>query len=72
MSLEANYCIQVLTSKISEKNLNLLVEEANSDKYDGFGALRIESRQNYLAFRLGEYEDYKESLKDIVPIQKNS
>ncbi len=70
MSLEANYCIQVLTSKISEKNLNLLVEEANSDKYDGFGALRIESRQNYLAFRLGEYEDYKESLKDIVPIQK--
>ena len=70
MSLEANYCIQVLTSNASKKNLNLLMNEAKSNKYNGFDTIRVESRGNYLTFRLGEYKDYKETFKDIFLVQK--
>lgn len=68
ISLEANYCIQVLTTNKSE--LNFVVNEAKSTKYNSFDSVRVESRGNYLVFRIGDYFRYGDARDDIADIRR--
>lgn len=68
VSIEANYCVQVLTANSSERNS--ILNEAKSDKYDSFDAVRIENRGRYLVFRIGDYSRYRDASRDIAEIKK--
>lgn len=67
ISLEANYCIQVLTTNKAE--LNFIVNEAKNIKYSNFDAVRVERRGNYLVFRVGDYNSYRDALSDVENIR---
>lgn len=68
ISLEANYCIQVLTANESERNS--IIKKASSRNYAEFNDVRVESRGRYLVFRIGDYKRYKDARKDIIRIQE--
>jgi len=67
-SLEANYCIQVLTTNESEKNS--VISKASSEQYNRFNAVRVESRGRYLVFRIGDYSRYKDATQDMYALKK--
>lgn len=68
ISLEANYCIQVLTTNESEKNS--VISKASSEEYNKFNAVRVESRGRYLVFRIGDYSRYRDATQDIYELRK--
>lgn len=70
VSLEANYCIQVLTTNLSEKNV--VIDQAKSSKYDNLQNVRVESRSSYLVFRIGDYSRYRDAQNDIKQIKKSN
>ena len=57
INLEANYCIQVITTDTSKKNF--IIQKASSEEYSSFSDVRVEKRGNYLVLRIGDYKDYK-------------
>jgi len=67
VSLEANYCIQVMTANESEKNF--VIEEASSNKYSQFDTVRVEKRGRYLVFRIGDYRRYGDGVADMRAIR---
>jgi len=68
ISLEAKYCIQVLTSNESEKNS--IISEARSENYNQFDDVRVEVRGRYLVLRIGDYKRYRDAKGDIRKIKK--
>jgi len=68
LSLEANYCIQVLSADSSERNS--IVDEAKSNKYNKFDNVRVESRGRYLVLRVGDYARYKDAKSDIRALRR--
>jgi len=68
ISLEANYCIQVLTSNASEKNS--VLTEVKSGNYNQFENVRVDSRGNYLVFRIGDYTQYNDAKDDIAAVKQ--
>jgi len=68
LSLEANYCIQVLTTDGSEKNS--VIRKASSKQYDKFNLVRVESRGRYLVFRIGDYLHYRDATEDMYELRK--
>jgi len=68
ISLEGNYCIQVLTTNKSEKNS--VIRQASSEQYSKFDDVRVESRGRYLVFRIGDYARYKDARRDIYELKK--
>ncbi len=68
VSLEANYCIQVLTTNSSEQDS--VVNIAASSSYNQFSDIRVETRGRYLVFRVGEYASYNEATQDVREIKK--
>ena len=68
VSLEANYCVQVLSADSSERNS--IVEEAKSNKYSKFDSVRVESRGRYLVLRVGDYRRYKDAKSDIRALRR--
>lgn len=67
-SLDANYCIQVLSTDRS--NQDFIVNEAKSINYTQFSNVRVESRGRYLVFRIGDYRDYNDALGDISAVRR--
>lgn len=68
LSLEANYCVQVLTANESERSS--IVKRASSPDFAQFNDVRVESRGHYLVFRIGDYESYKDASRDISLIKE--
>jgi len=68
LSLEAKYCIQVLTSNVSERNA--IVGEARSGNYTQFEDVRVETRGRYLVFRIGDYKKYSDARDDIREVKR--
>jgi len=68
VSLEAKYCIQVLTSNESERNS--IVSEARSENYSQFDDVRVETRGRYLVLRVGDYRRYSDAKDDIRKIKR--
>lgn len=68
VTLEANYCIQVLTTNASDKNS--IIREASNKYYNQFNDVRVESRGNYLVFRIGDYSQYNDARSDINAIRR--
>ena len=68
VSLEANYCVQVLSADSSERNS--IVDEAKSNKYSKFDNVRVESRGRYLVLRVGDYARYKDAKSDIRALRR--
>jgi len=67
VSIEADYCIQVQSSPLSTKDR--MIKEAKSQKYDSFSDVRVESREPYAVFRIGDYEDYKDARRIFSKIR---
>lgn len=68
ISLEANYCIQVLTANENEENF--ITKKASNRNYSEFNDVRVERRGHHLVFRIGDYKRYKDAKKDLLRIQK--
>ena len=68
ISAEANYCIQLESLPLDKKEL--LVREAEGEKYNAFTDVRVESRQPYSVLRVGDYDEYKDAVKEIFKIRK--
>lgn len=68
VSLEANYCVQVMSADSSERNS--IVDEAKSDKYSNFDNVRVESRGRYLVLRVGDYKRYKDAKSDVRDLRR--
>ena len=66
--LEANYCVQVMTSSISDKRH--IINTADSYSYNAFNDVRVETRGAYLVFRIGDYRNYIDAKHDIYEIKK--
>jgi len=70
LSLEANYCIQVLSTTKDGKDA--IVGEASSSKYLNFEDVRVEKRGNYLVFRIGDYSTYSGAESDLKRVKNIS
>ncbi|MBU0721292.1 hypothetical protein KJ877_08115 [bacterium] len=70
MSLEANYCIQVLSASNSDEEF--ILNEAKSENYNQFPNIRVENRGRYLVFRIGDYPNYNDAKEDINAIRRAS
>jgi len=68
ISLEAKYCIQVLTSNESEKGS--IIAEAKNGNYNQFDDVRVEPRGRYLVLRVGDYKRYSDAKDDIRKIKR--
>jgi len=68
LSLEANYCVQVLSADSSERNS--IIDAAKSDKYNKFDNVRVESRGNYIVLRVGDYARYQDAKSDIRALRR--
>jgi len=67
-SLEANYCVQVVSADSSERNS--IIDEAKSTKYNKFDKVRVESRGHYLVLRVGDYARYQDAKNDIRALRR--
>jgi len=70
LSLEANYCIQVMSATKDGKNV--IVRKAASSKYSPFDDIRVEKRGSYLVFRIGDYRNYQDAKDDLLRIHNIS
>ena len=68
VSLQANYCIQVLT--VDQGKLHSIIAKASSKNYVNFNDVRVERRGHYFVFRIGDYERYKDAKKEITDIRE--
>ncbi len=68
VSLEANYCIQVST--VDQNELHSIITKASSRNYADFNDVRVEHRDRYLVFRIGDYKSYKDARKDITDVRE--
>lgn len=66
-TLEANYCIQVLTTNLSEKSA--VIGEARGSEFNQYQDVRVESRGRYLVFRVGDYKRYSDARRDVNAIK---
>jgi len=67
-TLEAKYCIQVLS--VDSKLSNVAIKEAQKDLYKNYNDVRVEERSPYSVLRVGNYNRYKDAVKKIVHIRK--
>jgi len=67
ISLNANYCIQVMTTNLSDKRS--ILTEASSSAYRSFQDLRVERRGNYYVLRVGNYRHYNDSQQDLYDLR---
>jgi len=65
-SLQAEFCIQVASSK----DKKTIMKEANSPKYSDFKKLRIEKRGSYLVMRIGQYYSRNTADSDLVKVRR--
>ena len=70
LSLQANYCIQVMSA--AKGSENLIVKEASSPQFTLFNDVRVEERGNFYVFRIGDYRQYKEAKNDLRRVKKIS
>jgi len=57
LNLEANYCIQVITTDTTKKDF--IIQKASSEEYSPFSDVRVERIGNYLVLRIGDYTSYR-------------
>ncbi len=67
IALQANYCIQVMTTNLSDKRS--ILNEASRSSYRSFQDLRVESRGNYYVLRVGNYRHYNDSKQDLYDLR---
>ena len=70
VSLQANYCIQVLT--VDPNELHSIIAKASSRNYADFNDVRVESRGRYLVFRIGDYKRYQDARDDIARVRETA
>ena len=68
IALHANYCIQVMTTNLSDKRS--ILNEASRSSYRSFQDLRVESRGNYYVLRVGDYRHYNDSQQDLFDLRR--
>jgi hypothetical protein len=66
--LEANYCVQVLSTPADTKDF--IVNEAKSISYEPFSNVRVEQRGSYYVLRVGDYKRYQDGQKDAYKIRR--
>jgi len=67
ITVNANYCIQVMTANLSNKRG--VLAEASRSVYRSFQDLRVERKGNYLVLRIGDYRRYNDSEEDLYNIR---
>jgi len=66
-SLQANYCIQVMSTPINNKRT--IIKKASNTIYQPFKLVRVEQRGNFLVFRIGNYINYQTAKTDLLKIK---
>jgi len=70
VSLEANYCIQVMSTMADGKDV--IIKKASSPQYAPFNDVRVEKRGNYFVFRIGDYKGYSKAKNELQKIKNIS
>ncbi len=68
LNLQANYCIQVITTDTSMENF--IIKRASSEEYSPFSDVRVERIGNYLVLRIGDYKSYRHASSVARQVQK--